>query len=1560
MNPSSSSSFSSPPLFQTNSRPASHSSSGSNKRETPSIIPLDYNYQVMAPSSLRPQTGRYGHTPHHQHHHIQQIPSRSTTRQSSNPEVDVDMEEEPAFNSLFGDPVPPPPPDDFLGSTFSTPAFMRSTSVELTSDEDQIMGSNETHIPQRLFPQVPYATLMGRRYSSASSPSPKNFEILPSGIPRLKPPDIQILPNSSGDSSSGTHNSPNYRLLTPNEMLRNTSAQDVVELKETYTISDGHSLREFSEATTRKSSITRTEADNETPVEMDALSPPQEPPMPRQFSNESYSSGEWFRTANMEYPEFNKMPKLRPSSKNVMSIKRDEMPLSSPVAAMINDSNGSSSGGEEPPSPSPSCLRSLEEAIVLTPRQYIKQRRKSFFATQQSESMDLEEMENRAQESIPAPPIPPQPLMESNENLLEPETPLMRERSPVILKDSITTGGDYRVDQSRLHKKTSFTIINEKSSAQSSSQALQSPRHLPIRVREHSSPSFTPPRSMAATPRQHMQRKSLSSTQLKLPHLMPPLAEMPLEDSPRPSVQFDMTGRYSPSKQPTQKGILHQRDSLSSTQDVLRPTGSRRRSSILPTPASPLDGSRAKSCETLPMITDPYRTAIPRLNRSSMDLKPEKAVFPPGALPRPLKPNPNPTRKHKGLLKVINHEEVLTRIPLKSNWASMDDLSNLEQQGKTLLSPLHAAKARRRSSSTSPSRRSSTQTTSDRRSSNLSSVTTSDFSFRRPLGTAGAAAAKPSSTPQRQRRKSVFQLPSPSARRKSSTTSTSVSIITGRPGRAKIAKPTPLSPIIGTPNKDSSSAYSPTHVMKSAAVAAAAGPGSDSLSDATSRRDSISKIPVRSQANSRSSSRMDSQESKAPSRAGSPQKEATGELARRLSQVAVSRSGSRASQEGSRAASRAESRGGSHSESRAASRTASRTESRAASRAESRGGSRSESRAASRAESRVASRAESRAASRSTSRASTRPISLPGSRPTSRMEQAKEMANSRSNSRLSIHSPSRGVSVSPTFERKATSKSPQGRRKSISLSPHRVAARRGTTRRGSTSPVGGKAKAKGRSRSRSKTRSSPEGFSRSRIPVTHKDERSSSRSSPRRRAGPSSTNDVRRTSSFRVKAKPSATTASSKQTPSAKKMPSSVRKAESSVRKTTATVAVKPQGPAVKREVSNLRKPALPKREASNVAKKTGNISKPASRQPSSVNMKKKANESKVAAAAAPGTKKPSSQIQNGKKPLPTKPSVQNGKAGPPKVPAKPSKSDMASTFVIQKNGNAGAATAAAAVAAADVATLSTLKRQPSSMSLMRVSSKISLLGKKRSDSNLSKKTLELNVPQAEGAEKRASSPTKLQTAEDGSSPPMPAAAILEKSQKTLENIQKTVTEATDEIHKTINENLTDLKSFEQDMGLTSDSGASPTPSVTTVVEKKSGAPKAGAGDSISRLGTAEDANAASGNGQKSSPLPPSQPIEAAVSVLNAEGSQVAGAVAADDLEHKDAGGIAAATSERSYDVIGDGDAKVMAGTHVEGGNMEAMMQKPTSGDTTADYESEVKRRSPDGQGGSHSGSGKG
>lgn len=187
--------------------------------------------------------------------------------------------------------------------------------------------------------------------------------------------------------------------------------------------------------------------------------------MASQFSNESYCNDAWFRKSCMDYPEFNKMPKLRPSSKNIMAIKKDEMPLVSPVAAMINDSNGSSSGAEErllsssrileqpsisldslppperPPSPTPSCLRSLDETIVLTPRAYIKQRRKSLYPVETDEPQQL----SRAQEEKPPPPIPPKPkLMNQLQHMEAPEIPVRPVTSPVILKDSITTGGDYR------------------------------------------------------------------------------------------------------------------------------------------------------------------------------------------------------------------------------------------------------------------------------------------------------------------------------------------------------------------------------------------------------------------------------------------------------------------------------------------------------------------------------------------------------------------------------------------------------------------------------------------------------------------------------------------------------------------------------------------------------------------------------------------------------------------------------------------------------------------------------------------------------------------------------------------------------------------------------------------------------------------------------------------------------------------------------------------------------------------------------------------------------------
>lgn len=209
-------------------------------------------------------------------------------------------------------------------------------------------------------------------------------------------------------------------------------------------------------------------------------------------------------------------------------------------------------------------------------------------------------------------------------------------------------------------------------------------------------------------------------------------------------------------------------------------------------------------------------------------------------------------------------------------------------------------------------------------------------------------------------------------------------------------------------------------------------------------------------------------------------------------------------------------------------------------------------------------------------------------------------------------------------------------------------------------------------------------------------------------------------------------------------------------------------------------------------------------------------------------------------------------------------------------------------------------------------------------------------------------------------------AAILEKSQKTLENIQKTVTEATEEIHKTINENLTDLKSLEQDMGLTSDSAGSPTPSVTTVVEKKSRSSKHAA-ESVSRQGTAEGDESKTAS---KSPLPPSQPIEAAVSVVSPNDTQ-ATAVAAND-SFVNAAGTSERVSERAISVLPEVDCESANFQSYHGetkgqsdDNVQSSVQTGITGmrggaEATNDYEAEAKRRSPDGQGGSQEGSGKG
>lgn len=169
------------------------------------------------------------------------------------------------------------------------------------------------------------------------------------------------------------------------------------------------------------------------------------------------------------------------------------------------------------------------------------------------------------------------------------------------------------------------------------------------------------------------------------------------------------------------------------------------------------------------------------------------------------------------------------------------------------------------------------------------------------------------------------------------------------------------------------------------------------------------------------------------------------------------------------------------------------------------------------------------------------------------------------------------------------------------------------------------------------------------------------------------------------------------------------------------------------------------------------------------------------------------------------------------------------------------------------------------------------------------------------------------------------AAAILEKSQKTLENIQKTVTEATDEIHKTISENLTDLKSLENDLA----ADPSPTPSSGTTMARP--------GESASRTGTADGSIAPQSSGElPKSPFPPTQPIEASVSVLHPNESSAERIASVPEVECESSD-LPTALDASESELVGN------------------VMPTPESG---ADFKVDAKRRSPDGQGGSTAGSG--
>ncbi|XP_055904394.1 protein stum isoform X2 [Eupeodes corollae] len=1341
------------------------------KKSPPSIIPLNYDYQKMSPSSTS-----------------NAMPSEHQQSDANTSFYDNQ------YQSLFGDPVPPTPSEDYFGHLDGSlyGSFRRDSYASAIADD-----FNRT---------ITLATDGGRRLSRLFSQIPVTSTNVALSSPRLAP-DIQILPDSgSGHSSSDPQASPNYGLLRPDDATRPALDETYVQSTQDIESNGGGGIQDYMEHGPTAQDVIRRISDFSEDFKSNVgslrESPPEVPEPPsrynRQISNESYSSTEWFKPIN-SYPEFTKMPKMRPSSKNVLSIKHHEMPSQvSPVAAMIHDSNGSSSSEDQrkidaiparPPDPQPSRLRSLHR---------------------QSSSTDSILPSNLP--PIPPPPLPPAPAPETCSQLPpDPSTssvlaqPVSRSKSPIIVTESITTGADYRVTAPRTHKKPSFTIIASLPQP-SLDQSLQKPPSSglsPFRGHGFKEPSENLPQVMSsegsqkpvAMPRM-LHRKSLSSTHLKLPSITGPSGKLPgSDDSPRPSVQFNMSGRRASMQLTNHKGILQKgKEHSSSSQDT-----------PLSAKLDPFAREKnVRSCEALPLITDPFRTSIPRLSA------------PPSAPTKPIIPNLNPTRKQRGLLRVINSADSNSRIPVRSNWASMDDLST---QKKPILSPIRV-QVRRRSSSTSPERRSSTQTeprssiASDRRSSNLSTVRTSDFSFRRN-------SLSPIKTPLTGRRKSIFQSGVTS---KSTPASPSKAKRSSRTPR-KIAKPSTLSPIIGTPNKD----LPPTSPAK----------GNQALSMSLSRRESLSKIPVLNSPNgapaSRSNSRLSSQgNSRLSSRSSSPYKD-YGPSTR----VPSSRSPSLQSL---RPESRLTSRGGSRPVSRAAS-----------------------SKAPSRSTSRASTREISRTASRANSRAS--------SRPNSRMDQAKAIANSRSNSRLSIRS------ESPIKSRTTSPTKPNQRSKSSSRSPPPRKTRRKSISPGKTrTPVGQRRNSNSRIPARIPTSKSPPGIkpkaaTRTSEPKRASPNRTSVRKSPISAKKPVSSGFPRgSTKSSTKKSTKTSTVSQTKKTATdgtnVRRTPSSVKK--STVKASTPKPASSPTG-LKSRQPSNLQSSNLSKtdhkRESSTVRQAI--IAAAAlKREASSMSMKK--GEIKVDQSS---TNQAESQAFETAQPK------DEGSKGPPK----------------------------------------TLKRQPSTMALLTIGSKLSLL-RKRSDSNLSKKLddakktaasgdgsaangsdagadgstngklvaltkpnvismttaaitahpVEISTVLANQLPKTSSSGQLLAGQEDMALP----AAILEKSQKTLENIQKTVTEATDEIHKTINENLTDLKTLESDMGKISEElTGSPlslekSDSLKTVIEKRS--PKNADGKTkASDKSGGSNVDDAFGEAVQKSPIPATHPFDATVTVIN-------------------------------------------------------------------------------------------
>lgn len=157
---------------------------------------------------------------------------------------------------------------------------------------------------------------------------------------------------------------------------------------------------------------------------------------------------------------------------------------------------------------------------------------------------------------------------------------------------------------------------------------------------------------------------------------------------------------------------------------------------------------------------------------------------------------------------------------------------------------------------------------------------------------------------------------------------------------------------------------------------------------------------------------------------------------------------------------------------------------------------------------------------------------------------------------------------------------------------------------------------------------------------------------------------------------------------------------------------------------------------------------------------------------------------------------------------------------------------------------------------------------------------------------------------------------------------------------KTISETSSDPKSHESESGINSEHAATPSPSGT----KTTPAALPASHDATSRLDTADGSNVQRNAGEvmQKSPLPPTQPIEATISVLNATATDAATATA-DELSGQSVSAKPELDSERA-------NAQEQHALDLE----HAM---PTTG-SRDDFLVDDKRLSPDGQGGSTAGSG--